>query len=171
MEQTMQFGGSDNDYHWMLNHGYLKAFATRECRELLEMVQHIQVQDGDLLFGEGERSNQLYVIREGNVAIGHRTAPGQWLDWGPFGAVNLEEEKPTDRWKDRLLLGEGDCLGVEGCLSGMPHDHSAMAVGETNLLSLNSHQFRHLARHHPQLCHCFADGLRRAWRTQGHRQG
>ncbi|MBF0178620.1 MAG: cyclic nucleotide-binding domain-containing protein [Magnetococcales bacterium] len=135
----------------------------------MEMVRHINVRDGDILFGEGERGNQLYVIREGKVVIGHRTTPGQWMDLGPYGAVDMNEERPEDRWKDWQLLGEGDCLGVEGCLWGARHDLSAMAVGSADLLSLNFHQFHYLASHHPQLCHCFADGLRRAWQAQRHR--
>lgn len=73
--------------------------------------------DGEVIVREGERSREMFVIQSGSVRITKRV-----------GASDVE----------LAVLAKGDFFGEMSVLESLPRDASAVAVGETKLLSIST---------------------------------
>ncbi|MEO5333928.1 MAG: cyclic nucleotide-binding domain-containing protein [Magnetococcus sp. YQC-5] len=162
MQNVQVTSQEEVEYRWLQDFGYLGEFESKECQEFLQLVNRIYAQDGETLFEAGERGHQIFIIRQGQVQMGRKAKRGQWMDMGPFGCVNMDEDQASQVWHERVTLGEGDCVGEVTFKLGQTHEQTAMAVGDVSLLCLNVAQLRHLAKNHPKLCRCFSDGLMRS---------
>lgn len=165
METSINKIQKSEELRWLQEFGYLGEFETHECQELMKLVNYIHARDGEILFEEGERGNQVFIIRQGQVELGRKATRGQWMDMGPFGCVNMDENQASQVWTERVTLREGDCVGEISFMLDQSHGQTAMAAGDVSLLCLNLNQLRHLDKHHPHLCRCFTEGLSRSLQT------
>ncbi|MDT4912595.1 MAG: putative transport system ATP-binding protein [Pseudonocardiales bacterium] len=122
--------------------GRLVVVATHDHRitqladQVVELVRHraeppaepvtVHLDAGELVFGQGDRSDLVYVVRAGGVRIFRERADGT-------------EEHLTD-------IGVGGYFGELGPLLDLPRSASARATAPTELVGLGAQQFR--ARFH-----------------------
>ncbi|MBI5610473.1 MAG: cyclic nucleotide-binding domain-containing protein [Deltaproteobacteria bacterium] len=91
-----------------------------------EIVQHVHVEGGDLVFAEGQPGNHLYVILEGNIEI-----------------MKGQEHLAT--------LGTKECFGEMALLDQAPRMASARAQTDADLLAISRDDFQDLLDMHPAL--------------------
>ncbi len=91
-----------------------------------EIVQHVHVEGGDLVFAEGQPGNHLYVILEGNIDI-----------------MKGKEHLAT--------LGTKECFGEMALLDQAPRMASARAHTDADLLAISRDDFQDLLDMHPAL--------------------
>jgi putative ABC transport system ATP-binding protein len=118
--------------------GRLVVVATHDARitqladQVVELVQHraeppaepvsLHLDEGELVFRQGDRSDLAYVVRSGGVQIFRELADGT-------------EQRLTD-------IGVGGYFGDLGPLLDLPRSASARATAPTELLGLGAQQFR-----------------------------
>jgi putative ABC transport system ATP-binding protein len=118
--------------------GRLVVVATHDHRitqladQVVELVRHraeppaepvtVHLDAGELVFGQGDRSDLVYVVRAGGVRIFRERADGT-------------EEHLTD-------IGAGGYFGELGPLLDLPRSASARATSPTELVGLGAQQFR-----------------------------
>ncbi len=92
-------------------------------RDSLEREFGVHVKQGERIFGQGDRSRVMYIIREGKVRI-HRRAGGV----------------------DKTLseLGPGDFFGEMAMLNNRPRSASATAMNDARLLAFDKPAFENL---------------------------
>jgi len=120
-----------------------RLFDRRDRRELIERFRAREVRRGDRLVREGERSDGLYVVLSGEVAV--RTGEQQLA-----------------------LLREGELFGEMSLLDKAPATADVIATRRTSLLRLPREAFDALISSHPQiLAHVaeLTDGRRRHTET------
>jgi hypothetical protein len=102
-----------------------------ELRALAPLVHEMDYQNGELLFGQGEPSNRLYLIVSGLVRL-----------------TRLDREGLTHYLRD---LGPDECVGETGLLVGDFHDATAEILTPTHVLYLERDEFSELCDTHPHL--------------------
>lgn len=86
--------------------------------------------DGDMVFGEGEIGQHLYVVLSGAIRI--------WTS-GDLVTTTLTE------------LGPGTMFGEQSLIDGRPHSANAEAVGETQVALYDKQAFLDALREDPEL--------------------
>lgn len=114
----------------------------QERQELAKVFAEHVVVKGDVLFKEGDKSDSMYIVVRGALAI----------------------EKVMDNKAQRLaLLGGGDIVGEMALLSHQPRMASACAATTVTLLRITAKDFQQLVSQYPSL-------LEHTWHAFGKRQ-
>ena len=113
--------------------GLTDAAGKAELRALVPLVHEMDYQTGDLLFGQGDLSNRLYLIVSGQVRL-----------------TRLDREGLTYHLRD---LGADESVGETGLLVGDFHDATAEILTPTHVLYLEREEFSELYATHPHLRH------------------
>lgn len=127
--------------------------------------QQYKFSNGEFIFREGVRDDRVYLIQKGSVEVGYTLGKCQWVDMGPFGMIDMEEDEPLSAksdWLKKTVLGVGDCLGEPCCLHNSRHDLSARAMGEVQMLSVDGYLLRDLCSKNSDLVKCVEDLLAQA---------
>lgn len=93
---------------------------------LLPLMRHVTLQEGDVLFCEGDSGTDLYVVLEGAVSVS-RSCNGQMTEVAVLGA---------GQW-----FGEGSVLAMQ------PRSATIAATGPTQLLRIAASTLNQLYRH------------------------
>lgn len=120
--------------------------------------------NGEYIFHKGERNDYVYLIQKGQVEVGHANAQHQWVDMGPYGMIDMEEELLESGWLKKAMLGEGECLGEVCCLNDSTHDLSARAVGDVHMLSVPGSLLKSLCNDNTNLTSCVREVVTQAQR-------
>lgn len=126
---------------------------------------------GEYIFQEGARDDRVYLIQKGKVEVGYTLDKCQWVDMGPYGMIDMEEEGGEKKrlenfnWVKKTVLGEGDCLGEPCCLHNTRHDMSARAMGDVQMLSVQGHLLKSMCSSNSDLVECVRDILAQAKNT------
>jgi len=108
-----------------------KELSDDQCALLAGVCGQRHIPSGELLFAEGERSDTLYIIVEGKLAVTRDTGRG---------------------FPDTLhLLESGQLAGESGFLDGSPHSATLKAVGDTRVVTLDRAHLESLLIDHPIL--------------------
>ncbi|MFH1263022.1 MAG: cyclic nucleotide-binding domain-containing protein [Pseudomonadota bacterium] len=113
--------------------------APKELDDLVSKMELVAHEGGAPILKEGETSLDLYVIKQGKVAV--TKAKGGTT-------VTLQE------------LGPGDLFGEMAVVTGQPRSASASAIGRVELMILKGERFRDLLKNHPPLLRAIEDVVR-----------
>lgn len=92
-----------------------------------------QIKDSEFLFRQGEVENNLYILISGRLAF-------------------VKENGKNDSNPDILhVLTKGDLVGELSFIDDTPHDVSAMALGDAEVLCFSADDVRPLITEQPQL--------------------
>ncbi|MBF0461355.1 MAG: cyclic nucleotide-binding domain-containing protein [Magnetococcales bacterium] len=151
----------EEDRLWLAEHGYLvTAMDGPECLACTDLLEPVTLQDGEVLFEEGEPDDQLFIIHRGTVEMGQISNPRGWVNFGAYGSVYLEDtDVGTPVWLKRARLQEGDCAGELGFVVGAPHAMTARAKGEVQVYRLNAENIKTLAARSTSFCQCMDTAL------------
>jgi CRP/FNR family transcriptional regulator, cyclic AMP receptor protein len=116
---------------------------------LMASMTQTRLERGDVLFHEGDQGDRLYVIREGKVKLGRRSADGR---------ENLV-----------AILGPGEMFGELSLFDPGPRTMTATAVAETQLLGLGNDSLTGLLTGRPEVAKALLAALaQRLRRTNEH---
>lgn len=124
--------------------------------------QQYNFSNGEFIFQEGIRDDRVYLIQKGTVEVGYTLSKCQWVDMGPFGMIDMEEDEdlsPKSDWLKKTVLEVGDCLGEPCCLHNARHDLSARAMGEVQMLSVEGHLLKNMCSNNSDLVQCVTEIL------------
>jgi CRP-like cAMP-binding protein len=146
---------------WLDEHGFMKGLDSRECETLVDIVETYRAMDGEYLFEEGERDDEIFIIRKGQVALGHRdVADHDKVNYGTFGSVDLDDTTDGDpHWVSKITLGVGECFGEPDVDDKTPHQMSARAVGEVELLCIAARPLQDRMSKGSTVCQCLGEAL------------
>jgi CRP-like cAMP-binding protein len=145
---------------WLTEHGFLKDMCSKECTTLLSLIDTHRAFDGEYLFEDGERDDEIFIIRKGKVTLGHRTPHRNVVDWGTFGNVDFEDEINSDpHWDKQVTLGVGECFGEPDIALETEHKMSARAMGEVELICLAAKPLRDKMQASSSVCRCLGEAL------------
>jgi CRP-like cAMP-binding protein len=102
-----------------------------QSRVLAGVTQVRDLADDEVLIGEGQSDDRLYVIVSGAIAVSKRDGGGQWL--------NLN------------VLTRGDLVGELAFMDGRPHYAALRALGATRVLVLERRALEGLLETHPRV--------------------
>jgi CRP-like cAMP-binding protein len=97
---------------------FLEGFPSEYLRPLAEVARPLEVADGEVLFREGEKSPNIYLLQEGEVAL-ETWVPGR-------GACRVQ------------TVGPGMLLGWTPVLADGPMTAQAVALGPCRLVAINA---------------------------------
>ena len=98
---------------------------------LMASMTQTRLERGDVLFTEGDQGDRLYVIREGKIKLGRRSADGR---------ENLV-----------AILGPGEMFGELSLFDPGPRTMTATAVAETQLLGIGNDDLNGLLEGRPRV--------------------
>jgi hypothetical protein len=105
---------------------FLSELSGEQLLPIADIVQHVHVEAGDLVFAEGQPGNHLYVILEGEVDV--------------------------MRGSERVArLGRKECVGEMALLDPAPRSASVKARTDCELLAIARDDFQDLLDMHPAL--------------------
>ncbi|MEO5339130.1 MAG: cyclic nucleotide-binding domain-containing protein [Magnetococcus sp. MYC-9] len=157
---------AEEERAWLAEHGYLlTTMAEPECVAFLDLLDPVRLRSGDLLFAEGDPDDRLFIIRQGTVEMGQLSSPRNWVDFGPYGCVALDDSDHLAVWLRRADLREGDCAGELGFAMGQPHLLTARARGDVLLFRLDAEDVKRLADKNSRFCHCLAKALAKTFQS------
>jgi CRP-like cAMP-binding protein len=113
--------------------------AGEEVEALVEAGRRRTVPDGTALFWEQDPEHEVLYIES--------------------GAVKLTRSSPQGREIVVALRTAGELIGELSALDGSPHNASATAVGETELVLVPAARFAGLVDERPGLCRALLDTL------------
>ncbi|MFK7911290.1 MAG: Crp/Fnr family transcriptional regulator [Akkermansiaceae bacterium] len=97
---------------------FFESFTPGELLSLLQIAESTDFAEGDVVFEEGSKSDNMYIIKAGSVSISH--------------SINGKEE----------VLGEagvGECFGEMGAVDEAPRSATVTVVnGPATILSISS---------------------------------
>lgn len=105
---------------------FLSELSGEQLLPIADIVQHVHVEAGDLVFAEGQPGNHLYVILEGEVDVMR-------------GAERVAR------------LGRKECVGEMALLDPAPRSASVKARTDCELLAIARDDFQDLLDMHPAL--------------------
>lgn len=97
--------------------------------EIFSKMSEVSLRRGEALFEEGDEANNLFIVAEGKIKLGHTTSDGR---------ENL-----------LAILGPGDILGELTLFDQGKRSGTATAVSSTKLLSLDHKDLMQLIDTHP----------------------
>lgn len=106
---------------------------------LRKQAEYRQLPRGELLFAHGDDGEEMYVILNGAVQIRFRDTNGKYVDLA--------------------TLREGDSVGEMALIDKAPRSADAVALVDTELLSVNRAGFSALLEHSPKLISALLVGL------------
>jgi CRP-like cAMP-binding protein len=102
-----------------------------QCEILAGIITVRELEDGDVLFNEGDKDDALHVIAQGRLEVVRSTGAGEW--------VTLH------------ILREGDMAGELSFVDGLEHSAGLRAVGSSKVFSLTRKQFEGLLQQDAEL--------------------
>jgi CRP-like cAMP-binding protein len=135
-------------------HRYLAELTLEECK-LLDSIAHMEhIHDGEIIFEEGERDDQLYIVLNGHVEMGHREKEHtKWVDFGIYGVCDIDEvdETTDNHWSSVHTLDAGECVGEMSFIENGAHNLTARASGEGDLLVVDAPHLKEIVKNHPAM--------------------
>ncbi|MBF0358896.1 MAG: cyclic nucleotide-binding domain-containing protein [Magnetococcales bacterium] len=145
---------------WLTQHGFMKDLGSNECKTFVDLVETHRAMDGEYLFEEGEQDDEIFIIRKGKVALGYRSPRRDIVNWGTFGNVDFEDNVNSDPcWNKQITLGVGECFGEPDIAKDTPHQMSARAIGEVEILRLAAKPLRERMKNDSSVCRCLGEAL------------
>ncbi len=111
-----------------------KTFASlseHDCKALLAKFNRIHLKENEILFRQGDISNQLYLLVSGKLSAALLTA--------------TKEEKVVG------IIHPGETVGELGAISNEPRSLTIKASEDSILLELSSDEFQKLCQQHPDM--------------------
>ena len=102
-----------------------------QCHALAEIMSVRDLEDGEILVGQGASDDNLYAIVKGAVAVARQVEGSEW--------VTLH------------LLTKGDLAGELGFMDGRPHYAALRATGPTQVLCLPRERLESLLPREPMI--------------------
>jgi CRP/FNR family transcriptional regulator len=125
------------------------ALNSADADALLNQMNPVRMERGDVLFHEGESGDTLYVIREGKIKLGRSSSDGR---------ENLV-----------AILGPGEMFGELSLFDPGPRTMTATAVAETQLMGLGNDSLTGLLTGRPEVAKALLAALaQRLRRTNEH---
>ena len=155
---TLKRSSAENK-NWLQEHGFLQDLESKECETLLDIVDTYRAIDGEFLFEEGERDDEIFIIRAGSVELGYRVVKHDTVDLGTYGSVDMDDGDEDPHWVTKVNLGVGECFGEPDISKATPHTMSARAVGEVELICLAARPLRDRMQDSNKVCKCLGDAL------------
>ncbi len=118
---------------------FFKHVSDRHVHQLVDMARLQTVENGEVVFSEGEAENHLYLIESGRIQISR--------DGPHFGRQTF------------ALLGPGDHFGTLSLFYPDPHFASAIAVESTRLWIIRHDDFQACLRKQPKLAFAVLKGM------------
>ena len=112
----------------------VEIFSTLSVEEIDQIVKNsrfVEYNKGDLLFREGDKGNELYIVEQGTVAI----------------SISL----PGGDEKEIATIHSGDFLGEMSIFEDAPRSASCYVKSRTRLLMLNQNEFFRMIDEHPEI--------------------
>ncbi len=106
-----------------------------QLKKIAEGGQERKVEDGDLVFKEGDSGHEVYVVVEGRVQI------------------TMEMDRPTEQAPVHTVA-PGDLFGEFALVSDHERSASARAVKDTVLFTFSREAFERLCEEDPKLGYC-----------------
>lgn len=100
-------------------------------KELLARERRIALQAGQTLFEAGEPASALYIVNKGTLGV--------YVDRPGTGRHLL------------ALVGQGEIVGEMAVISGRPRSATAVAIRDSELITVSAAEFQALERRHPEL--------------------
>ena len=145
---------------WLRDNCRMRGLESRDFQMLNEVCSSFRMHRGEFLFEEGERENTIFLIRSGKVALGHAAARHQWVNMGPFGEVDLDEDAGEPQWLEQVTLQPGECAGELNLFDQGPHELTAWVAEDGEVLSLNARSLRKVFETNPRLGACVCESLK-----------
>ncbi len=117
--------------------GFLKSvdiFSTlseEELSHVAPLLRTREIDDGQVLFNEGDAGSEMFVVISGAVATSVRLPDGKSLDIAVFGS--------------------GDFFGEMTIFDQSPRSATCYTRGKSRLLALNEEEFMQFLKHHPHV--------------------
>jgi CRP/FNR family transcriptional regulator, cyclic AMP receptor protein len=102
----------------------------RQCAALANLIAVRDLDDDEVLVGEGASDDQLYVVVSGALAVAKRTEPGS-------------------KWVNLQVLTKGDLAGELAFMGEEPRYAALRAAGPTRVLCLKRDRLESLLRSDP----------------------
>ena len=112
----------------------IRHLPAEQIERILPSIRERSLKAGEILFRAGEPGDALYIVADGKVEV---LANGSAGDATPGGAI--------------AVLGAGHTFGEMSLLSGGPRTATIRAVGDTDLLMIDKHDFERLVAEDRQL--------------------
>ncbi len=103
-----------------------------QVRVLAGVTQIRDLADDEVLIGEGQSDDRLYVIVSGAIAVSKR-------------------DKPGGEWLNLNVLTKGDLVGELAFMDARPHYATLRALGTTRVLVLERRALEGLLETHPRV--------------------
>lgn len=118
---------------------------------------------GETLFEEGEPEDAIYVVQRGTVESGHPVDIHKWVDFGPFGTVDIpnghEKCHATTPLQNSCTQTSGAVLGGRGLFNHSHYSSSAICRTNCDLMRLDAEQLVYLKMVSPKLFHLLVDDM------------
>ncbi|MBF0381822.1 MAG: cyclic nucleotide-binding domain-containing protein [Magnetococcales bacterium] len=148
---------------WLLEKGYLTGLSPERCKEFLGQLNTVHVKAGETIFAQGELEEQLFIIRSGEVAVGHTSDNHNRVEFGMFGSVDFYEDDTTDaQWLDKAIMKSGECIGELDVGRQVRHNLTARAENNAELFCLDAACLKAMAGKNEKLCQTLGNALRRS---------
>jgi CRP-like cAMP-binding protein len=148
---------------WLRYKSHLRGLNLEECRLIGGMLHPVHVNEGELLFEQGESNQELFLIKNGCVKVGQSTKRHQWIDLGPYGEVDMDDDEDKEL-QEKVILGPGDCVGETTLFSNHAHALTAIAIEEGDMLRLDVCKMPVICSGNRHVAQCFSELLTRSLR-------
>ncbi|MBF0192032.1 MAG: cyclic nucleotide-binding domain-containing protein [Magnetococcales bacterium] len=109
----------------------------QDLKLLMQVGRVTHTRDGQQLFCEGESNDVIFIILDGKVRLGKTAHKPHWIDMGPYGMINMDEdEEPI--WSGYHVCSASHSLGGLPLTFETSHSLTAVSDGECDLLVLET---------------------------------
>ncbi|HHN65625.1 MAG TPA: Crp/Fnr family transcriptional regulator [Nitrospirae bacterium] len=113
-----------------------KGLAEEELKELDGYLKRERYNKRDIIFGEGDPSDFLYIVKKGKVKITKMSQEGK--------EIILE------------IISPGDMFGAVAVLQGFPYPANAVAMEKTEVIKLHRNALMRILDRFPSVMYCLA---------------
>lgn len=108
-----------------------ESFSDSDLAKVLDLIERIQFQKGEVIFSEGQVFDRLYIVNTGSLKVFRNTKEG----------------------KEQILyvLSDGDFLGDLSLLKKETFKFSSVALVDTSLCTIQKDKFDLLMKNYPEL--------------------
>lgn len=110
---------------------YFSKLSEAELAEISQLFSETSYAKGQIIFSEGDPSNWLFIVKEGNVKI---------VKFSVEGKASILQ-----------ILGPGDVLGEVAVFDRGPYPASALAMADVTILKLRSADFSRCLNKYPHI--------------------
>lgn len=114
-----------SDYSWI---PLFRNADSSSIQAALAGCETLTLHKGDILLKSGEKSDAVYIIVKGQLAV----LLGTSSTWG----------QNDDHFTSQILLYPGECIGEISCLDDKPVSVSVVSTADSNILRIDGHLFR-----------------------------